>query len=223
MVNKYGLTTWDEAGQQPSGKGKRNQKDTDLKLDNGSNVIRILTKPYQFTIHKGYKPNESDKGYGWKVPCSNFDGESCPLCEAGVKTQQRWFIGVIDRKTQMYKVLDIGFGVFKEIKTLNQDEDWGSPETFDVDIKVNKDADPTSYYSVVPKPKKPLSQADLAIKAKVEEEYASQLLDRCRPLTRNAVENRIEGIKKYTNGAGKNGTSTTADNSEDESLSFPAN
>lgn len=222
MVNtKYGLVTWDDADRGTgTGNRNRNQKDTFMKMNDGSNVVRILTKPHQYVVHKGYKPNETDRGFGWRIMCSAFNGEACPLCETKVKTQTRWYVGVIDRKTQSYKVLDIGFGIFKSIKTYNQDEDWGNPESYDIDIKVDKNADPANYYSCIPKPKKPLTPGDLALKTKVEEEYMADLLIRCKPPSREDVEKRMESIKKYVAGE-NNKTSASSDqkNSSDQSSS----
>lgn len=219
MVNKYGVTTWDEAdhGSNRRGNKQNNSKDVFLKLQEGPNVVRILTKPYQFVVHKGWKPSPNDPGFGWRVMCSKFNSESCTLCDAGLKTQTRWYVGVIDRRTQSYKVLDISYAVFKNIKTFSQDEDWGNPESYDIDIKVDKKADPNSYYSPVCKPKKALTEADLAIKAKIDSEYAAELLTRCTPPTNEGVLRRMESIREYVAKNGKKGALKTEDQSSEES------
>lgn len=232
MVNKYGMTNWDEANQERNNHSRdKNQKDSFLKLQNGPNIVRILTKPYQYVIHKGWKVNENDAGFGWKLQCSKFNGESCPLCEQGVKTQTRWYVGVIDRASQAFKILDIAYGIFKDIKNYNADEDWGNPETYDVNIKCDKNADPQSYYSVIPKAKKPLSQADLAIKTQVEERYAEEIASRCLPPTREQLEKRMDSIRNYVNGKAKgaskvssNGASNSvADHDDGSEMDFPPN
>jgi len=193
MVNKYGMTTWNDADTKS---GYKNQKDIFLKLDSGANVVRIMTKPFQHIGHKDYKPFPEDAGFGFKVPCSGFDGETCPLCEAGSKASKRWYVGVIDRKSGGYKVLDISSAVYTQITGYSDDENWGNPENYDINIKVNKSGGATGYYMVIPNPKKPLTEADLVIKAKVQSEYIDDLLALCKPPTRENLEKRLEGIKK---------------------------
>ena len=61
MVNKYGMTTWNDADTKS---GYKNQKDIFLKLDSGANVVRIMTKPFQHIGHKDYKPFPEDAGFG---------------------------------------------------------------------------------------------------------------------------------------------------------------
>jgi antitoxin component of MazEF toxin-antitoxin module len=193
MTTKYGMTTWNDAG---TSRGYQNQKDIFLKLDSGSNNVRIMTKPFQYMVHKDYKPLPEDAGFGFKVPCSCFNGETCPLCEKGSKAGPRWYVGVIDRKTSGYKVLDISALVYTQITGYNDDENWGNPENYDINIKVNKKGGATGYYMVIPCPKKALSEADLVIKAKVQSEYSEDLLNLCKPPTREQLEKRLEGIKK---------------------------
>jgi hypothetical protein len=95
------------------GKKQVNNKDLFLRLDEGSNELRLVTAPYQYLVHK-YK-KEGDPGFGQKVSCSQIHG-SCQLCDAGDKAKPRWFYGVISRKSGTYKVLDISFAVFSQIR-----------------------------------------------------------------------------------------------------------
>src|ERR1700676_490471 len=113
-----------------------NSKDLFLRLNEGSNELRLVTAPYQYLVHK-YK-KEGDQGYGQKVGCSIMHG-SCQLCDAGDKAKPRWFYGVIDRKTGLYKILDVSFAVFSGIRTLARNtQRWGDPTKYDIDITVNK-------------------------------------------------------------------------------------
>lgn len=152
----YGEIAWEDDSGSNGGGQKQNTKDSWLRLEGGSNVVRLVTLPHQYIVHKGVKA-VGDKGYGQKVNCSNPDGKgSCPLCDKGLKAGQRWFLGVID-KTNTYKILDISHQVYSQIKNLARSTVWGDPMKYDIDIVVNKNGGPTGYYSVQPIPHKPLS------------------------------------------------------------------
>ena len=155
---QYGQTDWDLVGNE--NKNKDFKKDMYLRLQDGPNRIRIVTKPFQYLAHT-YK-KEGDKGFGQKVYCSAPMG-SCPLCEKGDKAKRRWLVGVIDRKTSTFKILDIGYSVFQNIKSLTNDPDWGDPSNYDIDLVVDRNGGASGYYKTNPKPAKPLSVADLEL------------------------------------------------------------
>lgn len=149
---------------------KTANKDLWLRLEEGSNVVRLVTQPHQYITHKSVK-KVGDKGFGQKVGCSTVHG-SCPLCEKGLKAGPRWLLGVIDRKTNTFKILDISYQVFSQIRKYARNVAvWGDPQKYDIDIVVDKNGGPTGYYAVQPIPHKPLSAADQKIKddADVEE------------------------------------------------------
>ena len=51
MVENFGLVTWDQV--EFKTRGTDNQKrDEFLRLQNGSNTVRLVTKPYQYSFHK---------------------------------------------------------------------------------------------------------------------------------------------------------------------------
>lgn len=203
MTNvKFGSTSWEETSVNNGNfkEGKSN-KDAYLRLENGSNVVRIISKPHEYLVHR-VKFDEKDPGFGDRVMSSMFHG-SDPLCEPpfNLKPKRRWLIAVIDRKTGSSKILDMSTLVFKGIQDLVKDDDWGDPSQYDVDIKVNKQGGPTGYYSVIPKSKKPLSAADLEIKQGLDLE---ELKRKCTPPTREQVEARIASLKAkkgLTNGS----------------------
>jgi len=185
----FGEVSWDEESS-GGGEKKSNAKDTFLRLEDGSNVVRLLTRPHQYLVHKGIK-RENDKGYGQKVSCSIANG-SCTLCDQGLKPSQRWFLGVIDRKTSSYKILDISWQVFSQIKKLAKStEVWGDPLKYDLDIVVDRNGGPTGYYSVQPRPHKPLSAADQQIRDNADLE---DLKRRVVPPTPEVVAKRVEKI-----------------------------
>src|SRR5690606_4883983 len=122
------------------------------------------------------------------------------------------------------KILDMSTQVFKGIQELVRDEEWGDPSQYDVNIKVDKEGGPSSYYNVIPKNKKPLSSADLEIRQNVDLE---ELKRKCTPPTPEEVLKKIEFLKSRNQNtvqatvapATKN-VSVAAD--EDDDLEFPA-
>lgn len=188
---KYGATSWDDV--EISVNRNANKKDVFLSLENGANIVRILTKPYEFLVHQ-YKTNPKDPGFGQKVMSSIHHG-SDPLVDRGMRPKRKWLVGVIDRKTSSYRILEIGPGIFKFLQNLVRDEDWGDPSSvnngYDVNIQKDKDAAPNDYYSVIAKPKKPLSAADLELREQVDLE---DLERRCKPPTPEQVLQRVMEI-----------------------------
>ena len=187
-ASKYGLTGWDDV-ELSNGKNMKRNRDEFIRLDSGSNVVRIVTKPHQYLVHK-YK-EKGDLGFGDKIMCSAFHG-SCPVCELGDRPKRRWFVGVIDRKAQAYKVLDMSPAIFKSVQEFNRDEDYGEPTGYDMDIKVDKNGGATGYYTVIPKPPKPLSPEDMEIRNNAD---LDDLKRRCSPPTSDQTSQRLAAIR----------------------------
>ena len=61
MVNTFGEVSWNDDVFGGS-ENKKNSKDLWLRLEEGSNEMRLVTQPFQYLVHK-YK-KEDDKGYG---------------------------------------------------------------------------------------------------------------------------------------------------------------
>ncbi len=215
MSNKiqFGLTSWDTTDVKRASTKEKNEN-LFMRLDNGNNVIRLVTKPHEYLVHR-YKVDEKDPGFGERVLSSLFHG-SDPLVDLGSKPKRRWLVGIIDRKTQSYKILDMSVSVFKSIQELVRDEDWGDPTQYDIDIKVDKNGGATGYYTVIPKSKKPLSKEDLDLKEKAD---LDDLKRRCTPPTAAQVQERIDAIKAKrsgTNGVSKVTAATVAHDSGDD-------
>jgi hypothetical protein len=209
-MQQHGEVAWDAVSLIGN---KKDTKDTFLRLvKNSSNVVRIITAPHQYMVHK-YK-KEGDPGFGDKIMCSAFHG-SCPLCATGDSPKRRWFIGVIDRKTNSYKILDMSVSIFKGVQALATDIDWGNPVNYDVDIYVNG-GDPSSYYQLKPKPAKPLSAADIVLKDSADIE---ELKRRSSPPTPDKVMERMQKINgsEPVRGIDSAPKSTKVDMSSDES------
>lgn len=212
MANvKFGLTSWDEVElKQPSNFQK--SKDLYMRLENGNNIIRCVTRPHQYEVHN-FK-EEGDTGFGDKIMCSSFHKESpCPVCALGDKPKRRWLVGVIDRKTQTYKILDMSVSVFKAIQELSRDDDYGNPEKYDIDIKVDKQGGATGYYTVIPKPPKALTATDIDIKNKVDLE---DLMKKCTPPTPEKAQERLDAVR-----AKKSGKPTPARTNKSASVAAP--
>jgi len=190
-MNKYGLVGWDDP-EFSSKTDKKKSKDEFISLNDGSNEVRLLTKPYQYTFHK-WKV-KGDKGYGRKINCS---GKDCPLCEIGDPAKQRWYVGIISRESQSYKILDMSPQVFKQVQKWNRNEKWGDPGTYDINIVVDKDGGPTGYYQVQVNPKEPLTDEEVRLKQSIDPDT---LLERCKPPSRPQVEGIMRFILKEKGG-----------------------
>jgi hypothetical protein len=240
----HGEVSWNDNTNFGKDKKSGAGKDLFLRLDKGSNVVRVLTQPHQYLVHKGIK-KDGDRGFGRKVSCSRSDTQShCPLCEMGYESSTRWLVGVISRPSGAFKVLDISWQVCKAIKQLNAKTDvWGDPTKYDIDIIVDPES-ASSYYSVQPIPHKPLSAADQKTRDDADLNY---LKERTEPLTPEVVQKIIDKIadggtlappvvkeSKDNKAASKNGktqakppvrdTHTPVDNSDEDDVDdiFPA-
>lgn len=188
----FGEVNWSDDVFGGDDKKHTNSKDLFLRLDEGPNEVRLITQPFQYLVHK-YK-KEGDPGFGMKVQCSAIHG-SCPLCSAGDKAKPRWLLGVISRKTGTYKILDISFAVFSQIRKLAKNPKKGEPMKYDLNIEVDKNGGATGYYSVQSYDKEPLSAADQVIKDSVD---FDDLKRRVTPPTADIVQKRIDKIDGVT-------------------------
>lgn len=195
-MSTFGEVSWNDDVFPGDNKKQTNSKDLFLRLNEGPNEIRILTQPHQYLVHK-YK-KEGDPGFGQKVQCSAIHG-SCPLCADGDKAKPRWLLGVITRKDNTYKILDISFAVFSQIRKLNKNPKFGDPTKYDINIEVDKNGGATGYYSVQAYSKEGLSATDQDIKDKVD---FDDLKRRVTPPTPEKVQARLDKINGVTtNGA----------------------
>lgn len=192
-MTTFGEVSWEEDVQGIGNSKQTNNKDTWLRLEEGSNEMRLVTQPYQFLVHR-YK-KEGDPGYGQKINCSSIH-KSCPVCDLGDKVKPRWLLGVISRKTGTYKILDVSFAVFSQIRKLARNtQRWGDPTKYDIDIVVDKNGGATGYYSVQPISKEPLSAADQKIK---DDADLDDLKKRVTPPTPDQVQKRLDKLNGDT-------------------------
>lgn len=201
-----------------SNKKRETNKDLFLRLSEGTNEVRLVTAPFQYLVHKVKKDPNNPKDFGQKVKCSQLHG-SCPLCDEKTdKPKPRWFYGVIDRKTGTYKILDVSYQVFSQIRKLARNtQRWGDPTKYDIDIVVDKNGGAAGYYSVQPISKEPLSAADQQIKDSAD---LDDLKRRCTPPTAEVVQkivNKIRGVADATAAA----PATAADTSKKAAAKAP--
>lgn len=168
---------------------KSGNKDLFLRLTEGDNEVRFVTTPHQYLVHKVKKDPSNPKDFGQKVMCSSISG-SCPACVHG-EAKPRWLVGVIDRKSGAYKILDIGWAVFQQIRTHAKNPKLGDPQKYDINIFVNPKAGPSAYYTVQTYSKEALSAEDQAIKDTADLE---DLKRRVQPPTAEKVQERLNKI-----------------------------
>lgn len=217
-MKKIGFTNWSEVEFQK--KGFENNKDLYLRLENGENRLRVCTKPAQYFVHQGFKDDPEQKGFGDRIMCSTED--DCPVCKMNHQAKMRWLVGVIDRRTQSFKILDITQQIFEGIQALTRMEEYGATELYDLNIIVNKSAGPSGYYRVIAFPPKPMSDADLAIKKGVDLE---EMARRCQAPTNAKVQERLEKIRqknKTGNQPVKKTKEVEVNTDEAEDYDFPA-
>lgn len=200
-MTTFGEVSWNDDVYTGSDKKNTNNKDLWLRLKEGSNEMRLITQPFQYLVHKVKKDPNNPKDFGQKVSCSMVHG-SCPVCDEGDKAKPRWLLGVISRADGTFKILDISFAVFSQIRKLARNtQRWGDPTKYDIDIVVDKNGGATGYYSVQPISKDPLSAADQKIKDDVD---LDELKRKVSPFTPAQVQTRLDKIR------GVDSTSATA-------------
>ena len=187
-MTTFGEISWED---DVPGDRKDNSKDLFLRLLEGSNELRLVTRPYQYLVHKFKKEPQNPKDFGTKVSCSMIHG-SCPLCAEGNVAKPRWLLGVIERKNGSYKILDVGYAVFQQIRKLAKNPKWGDPTKYDVDVLVDPHGGATGYYTVQPLSKEALSAADQVTRDNADLE---DLKRRVAPPSADVVTKRMEKIR----------------------------
>ncbi len=190
-MSTFGEISWED---DVPGDRRENSKDLFLRLTEGSNELRLVTRPYQYLVHKYKKEPNNPKDYGTKIACSAIHG-SCPLCNQGNQAKPRWLLGVIDRKSGSYKVLDVGYAVFQQIRKLAKNAKWGDPTKYDIDVLVDPHGGATGYYTCQPLSKEPLSAQDQMIRDNADLE---ELKRRVTPPTPDAVQTRLDKLHSAT-------------------------
>ena len=197
-MTTFGEVSWNDDVFAGENKKQTNSKDLFLRLNEGTNEMRIVTQPFQYLVHKFKK--EGDSGFGQKVSCSMIHS-SCPLCALGDKAKPRWLLGVISRTSGRYQILDISFAVFGQIrKYARNTARFGDPTKYDINVEVDKNGGATGYYSVQALNKEALSADDQNIRDTQVD--LDDLKRRVTPPQPDVVQRRMDKI----NGVVANGT-----------------
>ena len=225
-THSYGLSTWDETVSNTGNTNRSSSNDQEripfVRLQEGNNILRIITAPYKYNMVR-FKASEDERGFGKRVNCS-WPVEECPTAKAGFKPKSRWLVGVIDRSDNAVKVFDMSVLVYQQLQGIKEDIEYGNPDQFDINIRMNSKAGPTGYYTVLPRGKSALSEADVALKEASAESLESTLVRLSTPPKAETVLKRMEELG-YTGGvvAGSGGNGSTAEDlpaADDESYSF---
>lgn len=129
-----------------------------IKLENGENRIRLVSKPENYQVH-----NQKIEGKFRSVKC---EGTDCKLCAEGNKPRDRYAWVVLDRSDGQVKVYECGWMVFEQVLNLARDEDYGDPTQYDLKITKTGEGLDTNY-TVIAVPKKTALTAEE--KEKLEE------------------------------------------------------
>ena len=220
-MSTFGEISWNDDVFAGENKKQTNSKDLFLRLNDGDNEMRVVTQPFQYLVHK-YK-KEGDAGFGQKINCAALNG-SCPLCALGDKAKPRWLLGVISKSgatAGTYKILDISFAVFGQIrKYARNTKTWGDPTKYDINIVVNKNADPISYYQVQPIPKSPLTAEEQKVRDNSVD--LDDLKRRVTPPQPADVQKRMDRINGIATDAPANGKKTAAPKAAPKAATAPA-
>lgn len=212
----YGLSSWDKEPNVP----KRQQREDlpqlpFLRLKEGNNIIRIVTAPYVYNMIRFKGPGDK-RPYGTRVNSAypKYDSvkhpgtEDCPTKpfwtynrEAGEpRPKERFLCGVIDRNQKDkdgnpapdVKIYDLSQLVFEQLHNFKDDPEYGPATTYDINIRFNpKATSPQGFYTVIPRPKAELSEADLNLIEEVGEDLHKVLLRHATPPPPEVVRKRM--------------------------------
>lgn len=126
-------------------------KDLFLRLEEGKNLVRVMGNPIEFYVHWVDTPSGKRK---FVCPIESPALVS-RLEDSGFKRQRKYLIKVLDRKTDTFKVAEVGWQIYSGIRVLVSDPDWGKVSGYDVNLsRAPKGSNP--LYSVIPNPHKKL-------------------------------------------------------------------
>jgi len=123
----------------PSGSGNF------LKLEDGSNKIRICTKALEVTYHE-------DKE-GAKYSTTVCSGDGCELCKSGKPKKFKYAFLVLNRKDGKPYIYESPITVFRQIVAYETNDEYGDIRKYDISINKEGVARNTTY-TIMPSPKK---------------------------------------------------------------------
>jgi hypothetical protein len=227
-TEQFGLSSFSEPAKTAFKKNNNNKREdlpkVDwLRLQDGDNDIRIVTPPFKYQMVR-FKTGPQDN-VGKRVRCSAPVKECPAVKQAGCKPKERWLVGCIDRRDNKLKIFDMSVQVYDYLNTMENNIKIGSPLERDINVRVNKDGAPATYYSTTHYDKTPLSEEDVALIDTIGRETLEKVLARhSMPLRPETVIKRLEEL-------GWDGTSQAASaddsdndgNSKSNVVSLPQN
>lgn len=126
------------------GTGGGGMSDTFLKIEDGTNSVRILPPKEEdmdfYAMTKLHRVPQQD-GTVKNIHCRQVHGEQCPICNLyyslwkeptkdetlarQIKGRDRYYMNVVDRESGEVKILSVGIILFKKIIAAMVDPDYG--------------------------------------------------------------------------------------------------
>ena len=133
-----------------------------MKLEEGENVVRVMGNPVQYYVHWITTTDGSKRKIVSPIDSMALVSR---LEDAGFKRKATWIVKVLDRKTDTFKVLEVGSQIYNGIRSLYNNPKWGKVTDYDISImRGPKGSQP--LYSVQPNPKEKI---DPSLKGKFVE------------------------------------------------------
>jgi hypothetical protein len=214
----YGKQGWGQQSNKNTG-NKIDYKEKFLKLTDGkkkvSHTIRVVSELYTYLTHQVFFDGDTGNSaiYGRNIRCCEND---CPLCAAGNKAKQRFYIAVIVKKTNEVKFLDMKWGLKSAIESVKDDPKFEeldgeiNPTEVDIKVIVSPESGPSGFYKCFAGDKKPLTaeQIQLVEESNFDEELEKMIV----PPTPKEVQ---ESIKRIESWIAKNSNKKEDDSSEE--------
>lgn len=202
----YGAVSWEqEKKSDTTSNGKDFKNFPFVRLTNGDNDLRLITNPYLYrTINYRNRGVPENKGKKLKIAYPGKDGKEVsmaddPALKAGFSFKSRYYAGVIDRKDNQVKIIDISSSVSTKLKACASNPKIGDPRGYDVSIVKNDKGSPTEYYNVVNYSKEPLSDEDQAMVDAAMPDLIAALERLSAPLDPETLLKKMEDLG-YTGG-----------------------
>ncbi len=147
---KFGAVDWNTADA-----GTAQKKADFMRLEQGANVVRVMSRPSQFYVNWVETPDGRKRKINTPVEDPALIQR---LEDEGFKRQARWIVKVLDRRDGQFKLLEIGSQIFLGIKNLFNNPEWGPVNQYDITINRGRPGQ-QPLYSVLPSPKKALDSS----------------------------------------------------------------
>jgi len=120
-----------------------------MRLEEGENVVRVMGNPVQYYVHWIVTTDGSKRKIVSPIDSMALVSR---LEDAGFKRKATWMVKVLDRKTDTFKILEVGSQIYNGIRSLYNNTKWGKVTDYDISImRGPKGSQP--LYSVQPNPK----------------------------------------------------------------------